>query len=561
MAQAREQVISLTPLTEQAAGVQRGRDPSDPQEVYDQTILLVAEGLLGRTPTAEEAQKLKTLYHDRVRAPGAPKSQAELIMDSEAARRVLADPHLGAGVSSKVTSKAGQYAQALGGLLFTDGAGGAVIVGRRDPSAPLTQAELSRIADMPRVQIPGGLAGLNTKVPAPVSAISAKAPKMGEPGFDYGWATSSYKFWNDMDNRQGDLVSDGKRGVLTATLVSTGATIMKGFYHMSGFGAVEQSSDQLRWDHNREASTGTQVKDSGMLVLNTGLAVLNFVPVFGLAGEGGTTLLRTAKGGSEIVELGGGVGRGTAGEAANEIRTVISNAAGKGGQVTTKNARAILAGLRETGSETYGITVIEDRSLLGMGSATGDAGTIVINTRMGAAHEVTHAVQQAQVRFSLLKQMGKTYPELSETEKVLFANRVGAVETIGYNQFEQGAFRATGFMGSGSLRTARYAEGLEANVQAFEGALAGGTVPKIGAGLTRYTPGTWAYGELPNLLGRSQAQIAWNLGAVVSMSRPLAPVADKTLGAGFGYVFEKGFDMFYGQPEPLLPPNPHAKRS
>ncbi|MCX5796497.1 MAG: hypothetical protein NTY77_13470 [Elusimicrobia bacterium] len=559
---ARDKVRGLSALREQAMAVQLGRHPDDPIEVHHQAIGIAAEGLLGRKPADTEKAQLLKLYGDRVRGGAAqnkPKTQAELMMDAEAARRLLADARLSPQVSSRVTAKAGEYAKALGGLLFTDGNGNAVIVGRRDPKAVLTQAELAAIARLPRVQLPAGLGGLDRKVPAPVSAISEKAPQMGEPGFEYGWATGAWKFWDDMEKRQDDVASQGHW--IQAGTVATGAKVMKFFYHLSGFGAMEKSGDQTRWDKNRGAGVGTLIWDGTKVAANTALAALNFVPVVAAVSKAGglvnsargivsgTEVYRTARAGSEIVELSGGVGKTVAGEVAGEVRGIVQAAAGEGAQVTTKTARQVLTGLKEAGaSKNVGITVVEDRSLLGMGMAEGDASTIVINTRLGGAHEVTHAVQQYQVRATLLRQMGKSYDKLSEAEKLVFADRVKAVELQAYNQFENGAYRATGWMGSGSLNGARYAKGLEANISAFEGGLAGGTVPKFA--LTRYSPGATAYGALPNWLGRSQVQIGTNIGAVISMGRPLGPTINDVVGAGV----EKTMDFIYAAPAAPVAP-------
>ncbi|MDD5629755.1 MAG: hypothetical protein PHU21_11865 [Elusimicrobia bacterium] len=566
---AREKVRGLGALKEQALAVQLGRRPDDPIEVHHQAIGIAAEGLLGRRPTEAEKGQLLQLYGDRVRAAGQgqQKTQAELLMQAEAARRLLADPKLSPQIASRVTAKAGEYAKSLGGLLFTDGDGKAVIVGRRNQNAVLTQAELAEIAKMPRVRLPAGLSGLDGKVPALVSPISEHAPKMGEPGFEYGWATGAYKYWDDMEKRQDDVASQGHW--VKAGTVATGAKIMKFFYHIGGTGAIEQSGDQTTWDLNRDASTGTLIWDGTKVAGNTILTALNFVPgvaaiskAGGVANsvrgiKSGTAIYRTTKAGSEIAELGGGVGKEAAGEVAGQVRNIIKAAAGEGKQVTAKNARQILNGLKEAGAQkNVGISVIEDRSILGMGMAKGDAGAIVINTRLGGAHEVVHAAQQYQVRATLLKQMGTSYDKLDDAERLLFAQRVDAMELQAYNQFENGAFRATGFMGSGSLNKARYAKGLEANISTFEKALANGTVPKYDFSL-RYSPTAAVYQSLPNWLGRSQTQIGTNMGAVISMGRPLAPTVNDVVGG----AITKGFELVMGDPNAAPMPQRVPKRT
>lgn len=539
-------------LREQAAGIQLGRDPQVTEEIFLASIGVLSAKL---RLSKDNAAKAALLYGKRMRAAGsAPKSQAQTLLEAQGVQLLLEKKNLTPAQSAALALKAGQYANALGGLIFIDAEGNSSIVGQTS-KGPLTQEELARMAKLPRFQMPASFTGFGAAPPFPVTKVADKALKPGDPGFVYGFASSAYKYWDDMEKRQGDLVGDGKRGVLAATFVATGATIMKGFYHMSGFGAVEQSSRQLDWDLDRGAHTGTVAWSATKLGTNSLLAALNFVPgvsaVKGLwAGE---TVLRTAKAGTTIVELGGGVGRASAGTVANELRTVVTTTAGEGGQVVTSQARTLLSNLGQA-TKKYGVTVVEDRSFLGMGSATGDASTIVINTRMGAAHEVTHAFQQAQIRMTLLQEMGKPYEALSVAEKALFAKKVTAMETVAYNTFEKGAYGATGFMGSGSLSTGRYAAGLEANIAGFEGGLASGVVPNIKLAWN-IRPGAAVYTELPNWLGQSQMAIATNLGATMSMSRDtIFPAIDR----GIGSVMQSGFELVMGGSSDNAP-NPKSK--
>lgn len=528
-------------LREQAAGIQLGRDPQVTEEIH----LAAIEVLCAKLRLAkDQSAKAALLYGKRLRAAGGPpKSGSQTLLEAQGVQLLLEKKNLTPAQSGALALKAGQYAKALGGLIFIDAQGNSSIVGQNS-KGPLTQEELARMAKLPRFQMPDSFKGFGEAPPFPVTPVAEKALKPGDPGFVYGVASGAYKYWDDMEKRQGDLVSDGKRGVLAATFVATGATVMKGFYHISGFGAVEQSSRQLDWDLDRGAHTGTVAWSATKLGTNSLLAALNFVPavsaVKGL--RAGQTVLRTTKAGTPIVELAGGVGRESAGVVATELRTVVATTAGKGGVVTTKQARTLLTNLGET-TKKYGVTVIEDRSLLGMGSATGDAGTIVINTRMGAAHEVTHAFQQAQIRMTLLQKMGKPYEALSVAEKAQFAKEVTAMETVAYNTFEKGAYGATGFMGSGSMSATRYAKGLEANIAGFEGGMASGVVPNLKFAWN-IKPGAAVYTELPNWLGQSQTAIATNLGAVVSMSRPALPYAQEAVGG----VVEKGFELTMGAP-------------
>ncbi len=532
----------------QAIAVQQGRDPADPIEVYEQTIIIVAQALFGREPSTDEKAALMKLYRDKVRGQGAPahKSKAELAMDAEAARRVLANPKLNTQVSSQVTAKAGQYAQALGGLMFVDGNGNAVIVGRRNPNAPLTQAELSNISDMPRVQLPGGLTDLNKKVPAPVSEISHDAPQMGQPGFEYGWATGAWKYWDDMQKGNDAMVDHGQRGPGMATAVYMGAGTMKFFYHISGFGAVEQSSDQLRWDHNRDSTWGRQSWDLAKVGGNTLLSAMTFIP--GVELLRGATVTGKALPYAKAIATGDALGivaaDAHAAEAARVVEqgltTVVKESTAQGGTIlATKQAKALTTGLQEYAGK-YGITMeVSDGSSLAKNLRAGklraawqdvkslgaaesvSADRITVNTAIGQAHEPVHALQMIQVRATLLEGYARragvsSFALLSEAQKAeamtSIAPQVARMEQV-TSLYEAGANTASGF-GGGTLR-AGYESSLLSNVSTFRQGLATGVMPAMG----EFTLRSRVYGELPMLLGTSQLQIGKTITAGILASR------------------------------------------
>ncbi|MBI5211036.1 MAG: hypothetical protein HY927_13785 [Elusimicrobia bacterium] len=455
-------VDDLKKQREQGFAVQLGQDAADPIEIHLAAIDIISEKF---QLSDSGKQKARSLYANRKRMPGQQveggtlKTQAELALYAEAAQRLMADSRLNPAEAKRLALRAGDYAKALGGLIFIDPlTGESSIVGRSGTGA-LTQDELARLARLPRIQMPRSFSNFGQDPPVPVIPIPKHAPKPGDPGYQYGFFTGAWKYWDDLEKRQGDLVSDGKRHWVWAGTVATGAQIMKFFYHLGGLGAVEQSADQVRWDVNRGANVGTIAWDSTKLAANTALAALNFVPVAGLVSKVGAgakavptaTVAATeaAPATSKVSRffkmlLGSGDDAAREGQAAlqgleqsagltarvaakldiaaanqvkGELVAILEKAfpAGESGAMTAKQFNQVFAELKAYAGQ-HGIELTQMRETLGVFpkglkeigvSGFGALGDDAVKAGFGARHELAHLFHVIQTRVTIIKSLGQ----------------------------------------------------------------------------------------------------------------------------------------------------------
>ncbi|MDQ7823633.1 MAG: hypothetical protein RDV48_12610 [Candidatus Eremiobacteraeota bacterium] len=323
-----------------------------------------------------------------------------------------------------------------------------------------------------------------------------------------GTVDNAVQYWKGVAENQDRLVAQGKRNPYVGAACKTGAQIMNGFIAISGLHEVEKSSGKLGWDVGSGASNTQIAKDTGMLLFDSTMAGLTFLPAGKvLQGvKGGKGLYTTAKAGEAITGM-VKAGKGAAAPVAGEITAAIEKTIPQGGKVTAEHSKALLSELTDIGKK-YGITIQEGGKV---GESVGSMNKILVNTKAGGSHEITHVVQQLQTRATALEaqaqKLGKPVKDLTAVERQgAFQNMVKPFEEVAYNQHEMWAKEATK-LGGGAKSS--YADALKRNVASFEEALSGGNVPSAEvSGLSR------AYGEVPNILGRSQGENLSNVGQI-----------------------------------------------
>lgn len=215
-------------------------------------------------------------------------------------------------------------------------------------------------------------------------------------------------------------------------------------------------------------------------------------------------MFRTAEAGTEIA--------GMAASSARLSESVGSKLMGaikelpELGQSLSKESLNKFVGKLQTVAKEYGIEIKEAGMI---GESKGGINAIEYSSKAGGPHEVAHVVQQLQTRATALESqassLGKSVAELTQAERAAaYNNIVKPFEDIAYNQHEMWA----GAAHSWGRTAGNYAEVLANNVSSFEKALSTGTVPEAIVGTA-----SKLYGALPNWLGRSQTEIAKNLGS------------------------------------------------
>ncbi|MEK7743918.1 MAG: hypothetical protein AAB578_05985, partial [Elusimicrobiota bacterium] len=311
-------------------------------------------------------------------------------------------------------------AQAIAELLksgFLDDGAQASLVRPFSGSARMSPGELKLLNSMPA---PGPGTLKTSAVPSPLS-FAERAKEYGEKHRSAqarqegrqqkvleeakklvrenpGTVGEAYNFWDGWDKEKPKDESTAGRWWRKGV-----SKTMKGLLTFSGRRDVEESAGKLGYImENRDVSAGAKWKQGGALAVDSTLSALTFLPAasgFSRLAKGEKFLSVGGKAGSKIKGV-AAVSDDAAATVAKQLETAVAKTAGK--QASQQEARAVLSNLKEVGKK-YGIEVVEDRSLLGMGMSGGGPATVVTNTRLGAAHEVTHALQQLQVRASLVQ--------------------------------------------------------------------------------------------------------------------------------------------------------------
>ncbi|MBI5596303.1 MAG: hypothetical protein HY928_09480 [Elusimicrobia bacterium] len=506
-----------------ASEVQKGKQDGETDRAYERRLLDACSGL---KMNGQQFAKARGVYLQPAGAPGArpgtaPKTPQELAAEQAAVERMLANPSLPAGRREALS----QRMAAIRRQLEAGPADGQVMLasagGWGAGSGPMSREELRRLNAVPAASGPRSLRTGAIPAPAPglreqlrdVSARHARllATQQKKEGAvlsefeeeykrDPGTVGQAVQFWDECAAR------NSRSG---STAASWGCGAMSGLLRFSGLAGVEKNAAKLGYTiDNRDVSRGTKLKTGGALALDSGMTVLTFLPV-----AGGVSRLAQ---GEKVISFGPRAGSAIAGFTAvsddaaravsGEITTAIRTAT-KAGGTKPEQARAVLAGLRETGKK-YGIQVAEDRSLLGMGMSSGGPASLVTNTRVGAAHEVTHAVQQLQLRAGLVRDFmarnGIAGRALNPAEMKEALRGVEAFERA-IPAFEQGAAIAA--------RSQSYTAGLLTNVSAFEKGLMTGRVPAFAPAEVGLM--TNLYSRANYVLGFTQTQGFVNTGAMV----------------------------------------------
>ena len=506
-----------------AAEVQRGKEDGETDRVFEARLLAACTGLkMGGGDCAKARGVYMRPAGPAGAAPGArPATPAELAAEKEAVERMLANPSLPSDRREALSRRMASIARQLEAgpadgqvLMASAGAWGA-------GAGPMSAAELRRLNDLPAASGPrslrtgavpspaGGLRGRLADVEARHASLLASQQKKegavlsdfeAEYKRDPGAVGQAVQYWDDCADR------NARSG---STAASWGCKAMGGLLRFSGLAGVEKNAAKLGYTiDNRDVSRGTKLKTGGALALDSGMTLMTFLPV--AAGAG-----RLAQG-EKVISFGPRAGSTVAGftavsdDAARAVSGEITEAikaATKAGGTKPEQARAVLAGLKETGRK-YGIQVAEDRSLLGMGMSSGGPASLVTNTRVGAAHEVTHAVQQLQLRAGLVRDYmarnGIAGRMLNPAEMKEALRGVEAFERA-IPAFEQGAAIAA--------RSQSYTAGLLTNVSAFEKGLMTGRVPAFAPAEVGIL--TNMYSRANYVLGFTQTQGFVNTGALV----------------------------------------------
>ena len=337
------------------------------------------------------------------------------------------------------------------------------------------------------------------------------------PAFRYegdGVAHQADHYWEDYRDSLGEEVSSGEMGPTEATVKHTYATVMGFFVDLSGFKQVERSAAHLGHDVGHGADGWTVTKDSAVLLGNSALAGSNFLPIAGAARgvsswrsglaptrSGSVPLIsRGTKAGTSIRML--RAGSAAADEVAAGLKAAIRAAAPEG-RITAQNMDDVFRSVRSFADE-YGIQLTKGGNL---GESVGSIDIISANLKAGGPHELAHVIQQVQTRAtafaSVADDLGKPVSALTQAEKArAFDQFIRPFEAATYAHHERYAYEATGFGGRGGNR---YGAAIESNIDEFAQAYQQGTVPN-----TRVGVGARAYGEMPEVLGTSQAEMGYN---------------------------------------------------
>lgn len=360
-------------------------------------------------------------------------------------------------------------------------------------------------ADSSRTE--GGVTGHAEALAADAMGLGVDAFEKGHDlinkVFPDGIIAPAREYWQSM-------AKEGKeQGGVSGTAKNWTANVMDGLLGVSGLGSVEDGVQKVVKDIDDAVPPDQLKKDVAWLGVDTALAAATFIPgVTGMkAMAKGGTAFRTAEAGTEIVGM-AATKAGLTESVGSKIMTAIKEALPDVGTVTKENLGKFVDKLKGVASE-YGIAIKEGGVI---GESTGTMNAIAYSSKAGGPHEVAHVVQQLQTRATALEaqaaRSGKTVAELSQAERAAaYENIVKPFEDIAYNQHEMWA----GAAHSWGKTSGHYADVLANNVKAFEQALTTGTVPEALVGM-----GSKLYGALPNWLGRSQAEIAKNLGSPVA---------------------------------------------
>ena len=499
-----EKIRQLVETLKEASDIQKGTGLQE-----DRGRFLLKFDRVGLRLSLEQGEKYKAekLYLKKKEAgpegEGAGPDKAALEKEKAQIEKILAVRNLPPEKRAAAAAKAQAIAELLKGGSWEEANGAPV--GAFQGSARLSPRELKALNSIPG---PGPGSLKTAAVPSPLSF----AEKLKEYGAKHekaqarqedrqqkvleeakklvrenpGTVGEAYKFWNDWDKEKPKDESTAGRWWRKGV-----SKTMKGLLTFSGLKDVEESAGKLGYImENKDVSSRAKWKQGGALALDSTMSALTFLP----AASGAARLAK----GEKFISLGGKAGakiKGAvavsdeaAGAVAKQLEGAVAKTAGK--QATQQEACAVLKNLKEVGKK-YGIEVVEDRSLLGMGMSGGGPATIVTNTRLGAAHEVTHTLQQLQVRASLVQdymlRKGVSGRLLNPAEMKEALQGVSSFEKA-IIAFEKGAGYAT--------KSGNYKAGLLTNISAFQKGIGVGRVPALpgGIGLDLYSRANYLFG-------------------------------------------------------------------
>lgn len=368
----------------------------------------------------------------------------------------------------------------------------------------------------------GGILGASAVLGAQAMGFGVEAFKAGHNLLNEvcpdGIAAPAKEFWQGLAKE-----GEAEGGLLGRTKQRTGE-IMEGFVDLSGIGALEKGTDQVVEDL-RKVVPENELKDhTKSLAIDTLLVAATVLPGFtGVkAIARGDELYKTARAGTEIAGM-----IATEARAAETVAGKLAQAATEalpqaGEKLSKASLENFVAKLKDV-AKHYGIELKEGGMI---GESNGGIDAISFSSKAGGPHEVVHAAQQIQTRATALEfkaaELGKSVSELSQAERAEAFNKiVKPFEDMAYNQHEMWAGEAH----SWGKTSAQYRDLVMANWQSFEKALSTGTVPEAAV-----SAASRAYGSLANWLGRSQLEIAKNLGA------PTAYIEGKQWHKGDGEI-------------------------
>ncbi|MBX9724417.1 MAG: hypothetical protein K2X81_23610, partial [Candidatus Obscuribacterales bacterium] len=306
-----------------------------------------------------------------------------------------------------------------------------------------------------------------------------------------------------------------EEGGISGHAKEVAARTMDGLLAISGLEHVETGVSKVVKDLDEVVPEEKLKSDLKWLGIDTALAAATFVPGFGAAAKG-EAVYRTAKAGSEIAGM-----VGTGARVSESVGAKLAEAAKEAlpatGENLSKESLTNFVGKLQEIAGKYGIELKKGGVV---GESTGSINTIEYSSKAGGPHEIVHVVQQLQTRATALEaravELGKKVGDLTQAERLdVFNKVVKPFEETAYNQHEMFA----GAAHSWGHTSSQYREVIMENLKSFQKALASATVPEA-----KVNAAAKAYGELPNLLGRSQKEIAKNLGS---------PTANT-----FGHIFD-----------------------
>ena len=320
--------------------------------------------------------------------------------------------------------------------------------------------------------------------------------------FPDGIIAPARDYWKAMA-KEGDT-----QGGISGNAKMVAGKAMDGLLALSGLGNVEDGVNKVVKDLDDVVPPEQLKHDVAWLGVDTALAAATFIP--GITGakamaKGGTAF-RTAEAGTEIAGM-AATKAGLSESVGSKLLTAIKEALPEAGAVTKESIGNFVGKIQKVASE-YGIQIKEAGMI---GESSGGMNVIQYSSKAGGPHEVAHVLQQVQTRATALESQaarsGKSVAELTQAERATaYETIVKPFEDVAYNQHEMWA----GAAHSWGKTSAQYAEVLSNNVKAFESALTTGTVPEALVSAV-----SKAYGHIPNWLGRSQMEIAKNLGSPV----------------------------------------------